>query len=160
MYVRSYIFITHFPNFSFRHWWLKLETHEKPTKTHKNGISRKPLVRSYGNYAQKLHTMPLSDRGNFLRIKNIQFWENRFFVSKMWLIWPNLLHTCWSLCSERPTMPFRKQKSLVKVFKSLKRKKEKFWSSFFEKLATAKNNCLLMKKERQKSLVKLFKSLL
>ena len=80
MYVRSYIFITQFPR--FRHWWLKLETHEKPTKTHKNGVSRELPIGSYGNYAQKLHTMPLSDRGNFLRIKTYSFEKMHFFVSK------------------------------------------------------------------------------
>ena len=150
-----------FQDFSFRHWWLKLETHEKPTKTHKNGISRKPLVRSYWNYAQKLHTMPLSDRGNFLRIKKIQFWENAFFrVEKCGWFDPIFCTRAGLYVLNVQLCLSARQKSLVKVFKSLKRKKEKFWSSFFEKLATAKNNCLLMKKERQKSLVKLFKSLL
>ena len=38
-----------------------------------NSISREPLIRSRWNYAQKLHTMPLSERGKKFWIKNIQF---------------------------------------------------------------------------------------
>ena len=38
-----------------------------------NSVSREPLIRSRWNYAQKLHTMPLSERGKKFCIKNIQF---------------------------------------------------------------------------------------
>ena len=130
--------------------------------------------------------MPLSDRGKKFRIKKIQFRENRFFVSKIWLIWPNPLRTCWSLCSESPTMPFSKGNSAARKRKrsvprgglgiirgqqknaaqrqALRLSQESQTSSIY---GTAREDRRLLqqlfksqkKKERQKSLVKLFKSL-
>ena len=60
----------------------------------RNAISRELPKRSYGNCAQKLHTMPQSELGTFFRVLCYNF-EKITFLCQMWLIWTHVNITSW-----------------------------------------------------------------
>ena len=77
-----------------------------------------------------------------------------FSCRKMWLIWPNLLHTCWSLCSERSwtsNYAFQQDKKVWSRFlKAWKEKKKSFGQAFLKSLRPQKIIASSWKKKDKK----------